>query len=263
MVKSIFVSPTKLTGIEDSGANHLIIVDIGLNEKIWGRFKKLKMDLSISVNAFGPDGCPANPEAKQKLFNKIQKALEFKPKEIWIDHFRFDGHWEAIKRDKIPEIHLDCRWCQGKNRAAVLENTAREIMSLVAGRCLTGYFAVPFKSEDLPELNAILGQKHDLIGKIFDLSSPMLYHQMINKPPIYVSDYVEWLANRTQKPVLPIVQIKSMPDDLEDTITEKEVTTVFKEAIKKPSLGVSFFYWTHALEKNKTGIIKKLFTSVH
>lgn len=263
MIKSIFVSPLKLDGIGDSGANHLIIVYKGLNEKIWGRLKKLKMNLSISVNAFGPEGCPANLLAQQKLFKKIKAALKYHPKEIWIDHFRFDGHWEAVKKGKIPSVHLDCQWCRGKNRAAVLKDCAWEIMGLVSRRCQIGYFAVPFKKDELPELVSSLGQDHSLVGSIFNLSSPMLYHQMINKPPAYVSDYVKWLANKTQKPVLPIIQIKSMPDNLKDTITEEEIRLVFKEAIKKPSVGVSFFYWTHALEKNKTKIIEKLFASVH
>lgn len=101
MVESIFVSPLQLDGIEKSGVNHLIVVTKGLNKDIWERLKRLKIDLGISVNAFGADGCPASPEAKEKLFNKLRGALEFYPKEIWIDHFRFDGHWEAIEGDKI------------------------------------------------------------------------------------------------------------------------------------------------------------------
>ena len=51
-----------------------------------------------------------------------------------------------------------------------------------------------------------------------------------------------------------------MPDNLDDRLTENEITEAFNEAKKPPSEGVSFFYWTHALEKNKTYIISKLFS---
>jgi hypothetical protein len=253
MVKSIFVCPTELSGIEYSGSNHLIIVAEGLDKKIWQRLKKSKMDLSISVNAFGPDGCPADAATKEKLFKKIKAALGFKPKQIWIDHFRFDGHWEAIKNRIIPDIHQDCIWCTDKNRVLLLENIAREIMAFVNKRCQIGYFAVPFKSNEL--------QDHSAIGRIFDLSSPMLYHRMINKKPVYISEYVKWLSEMTKKPVLPIIQIKTMPDNLKDILTRKEIKAAFREAVKKPSIGVSFFCWTHALEKNKTEIIKELLSS--
>lgn len=262
MVKSVFVSPLRLDGIQDSGANHLIVVSEGLDTNIWNKLKTLNIDLSISLNAFGPYGCPANPQSKNKLFNKLNSVLQFQPDEIWIDYFRFDGHWEAIEGAQIPNMHPPCNWCNGKTRVDVIEAAANEVMDLINKRSKIGYFAVPFKSEEVPELISGLGQDHSVLGKIFDLSSPMLYHQMIKRPPSYVSEYVKWLSAKTQKSVLPIIQIKCLPDNLEDTLNEEEITSVFSEAVKEPSLGVSFFWWTHALEKSKTGIIKRLFTAV-
>lgn len=261
MVESMFVSPLQLDGIENSGANHLIVVHDGLNENIWNKLKELNIYLSISVNSFGPDGCPANPQAKEKLFNKLRNALQFQPKEIWIDHFRFDGHWEAIEGDKIPAIHPPCEFCAGKTRVEVLRETAQEAMDLVEDRTRVGYFAVPFKDNEVPGLITGLGHDHAVIGRIFDLSSPMLYQQMIKRPTAYISEYVRWLFDKTQKPVLPIIQVKSMPDNLEDTISKDILTLEFQEAIQEPSIGVCFFWWGHALEKDKTGMIKNLFSS--
>lgn len=261
MVESIFANPLKLDGIEISGANHLIVTLDRLDENIWDNLEKLNIDLSISVNAFGSDGCPANPKVREKLLDKISDALRFRPKEIWIDHFRFDGHWEAIEGNKIPNVHSACEFCEGKTRVDVLKETAQGIMNLVVDKSKVGYFAVPFKNKDVPELITGLGQDHSVIGRIFDISSPMLYQQMIKKPTSYISEYVKWLTERTQRPVLPIIQVKSMPDDLDDTITEDVITSEFQEAMKEPSTGVCFFWWTHVLEKNKIGIIRKLLES--
>lgn len=110
----------------------------------------------------------------------------------------------------------------------------------------------------MPKIYSELGQDHCTIGKIFDLSSPMLYHRMIKQPVQYISEYTKWLFNTTGKPVLTIIQIKDMPDDLEDKMSEKEITQAFQEAARTPSEGVAIFWWQHALEKNKTQIISKL-----
>lgn len=143
----------------------------------------------------------------------------------------------------------------------MLRENAHEVMSLIGGTTKVGYFAVPFKDGEVPELITGLGQDHSTTGRIFDLSSPMLYQQMIKRPTSYISEYVKWLSDTTQKPVLPIIQIKTMPDDLEDTISEEIITSEYQEAIKKPSIGVCFFWWVHALEKGKTGVIQRLFSS--
>lgn len=260
MIKSIFVDSLKVEGIEDSFANHLIVAQAELNDKAWSRLKKTRCVLSICVSAFGPDGCPANPQAQQKLFKKIIAALTLNPQQLWIDHFRFDGHWESVKGNKIPDVHQGCEWCIGKNRAAILQKVAKKVISLVQRRCEVGYFAVPLKNEEVPNLISELGQDHQLLGKSFAILSPMLYHQMIAKPVSYISEYVSWLSAQTSKPILPIIQIKSMPDVLKDSLDAAEINRAFEEAIKKPSQGVCFFWWTHALEKNKTWLIKKLFT---
>lgn len=262
IVKSIFVDPLRIDGLEKTRANHLIIALEGLTPQIWQELKKLiNMKLTISLGAFEYDICPANPDSFAKLKEKLDQALEFKPSEIWLDHFRFDGNWERIEGTNIPNIHPECNFCQNKDRVQILSELAKKVMQHINNQTKVGYFAVPLKKEEIPQLVIGLGQDHFELGKIFDLISPMLYHKMIKKPTGYISEYVSWLQGQTQQPILPIIQIKDMPDDLEDQLTEQEIGQTFKEAIKPPSIGVSFFYWTHALETGKTKIITNLFTS--
>lgn len=258
MIKSIFVDPLKVEGINKSGANHLIITLNGLTPESWKKLQNLKMTLSISITAFDSGGCPADPKAFEKLKAAVDRALKYKPAEIWLDHFRFDGRWE----DGFSNMHSPCKFCQGKSRVQILSEIAKKVMSCVNNRSKIGYFAVPFKPTDVPQLISNLGQDHSLLGKIFDLCSPMLYHRMIKKSVNYISDYVSWIYQQTERPVLPIIQIKDMPDNLPDKLTEPEITEAFKEAIKPPSQGVCFFNFTQALEKNSTNTISKLFDTM-
>jgi hypothetical protein len=272
MIKSVFVGLSlpldKYKQLSQVGANHLIVAGHSVNEKKWNLLRKTGCDLAISVNAFKQGGCPLEPAAKTELKKHLKNALRWKPKEIWLDHFRFDGCWEAVDigQDKreytYKSAHKACRWCKGVRRSEEIAKLARWAKSIVSEQTLVGYFAVPFMLGEHLKLASELGQNHGLLGKIFDLSSPMLYHRMIQKPASYVSEYAGYLYGITKKLVLPIIQIKDMPDDLPDKLSEKEFSKAFNEARKKPSIGVSIFVWEHAVEKNKTGWIKKLFTNI-
>ena len=263
MVKSLFLelkfSDWSFEKLQSSGANHLIVALKPLTSRDWERLKKLNVTLTISLNSFDPGICPANPRSFKIVRERIEKALSFHPKQIYLDHFRFDGHWEKIRGRKIPGVHRQCKWCKGKDRAKFLSDLAQKVIDLVRGRAEVGYFAVPFKDEEVEQLVFGLGQDHKRLGRVFDFISPMLYHRMIKKPVAYISEYIKWLGEKTEKPVLPIIQVKDMPDDLPDKLLEEEIKQAFNEACKPPSIGVSFFSWDHAVEKEKTKLVRELF----
>lgn len=262
MVKSIYINPHETIGIGQSNANHLMVSDHGLTLGDWDDLKRLGMTLSIAVNAFTSEDCPANPEIQKRLFKRIDKALEFNPSEIWFDFFRFGGDCTTIEEKQgIDLVHTACEFCRGEKRKKVINHLAEEVGDMVAARSKIGFFAVAFRDNESPKLSSMLGLDYSKLGQIFDLSSPMLYHRMLGKPVKYIHEYSNWLAYRTRKPVLPIIQIKDMPDDLQDKMAQKDIRSAYQEAIKPPSLGVSIFWWKHVLEKNKTGIISKLFSS--
>ncbi len=263
MVKSIFIGfysgDVSLKELSQTGANHLIVVLERLKKAHCQMLTKTGFPLGISFCAFDDGGCPLDPEAKAKLLQRAQKAPTFKPAEIWLDHFRFDGHWEAIKNKWIPGVHQGCRRCRGQDRVKALVNLSQEVKKMMPKGIKLGYFAVPFKETEVPELVSGLGHDHGQLAKNFDLLSPMLYHRMIRKPVKYIHDYVVWLKGKTQKPILPIIQVKDMPGDLPDELSEAEIEAAFKEAAKSPSIGVAFFCWDHAIEKKKSELIPKLF----
>lgn len=245
--------------LKESGADGLIVWLGNLTQERWQELQELEMKLGLAFNAFNHGTCPLNPEVKSKLEKRLKQSLSFDPEGIWLDHFRFDGYWEGIKDGQIPGLHRECQWCQGKDRASELAKIAKWIKLQIPEKVELGYFAVPFKNEEVPELVSSLGQDHRLLGKIFAISSPMLYHRMIGKPVTYIAEYVRYLASLSKKLVLPIIQVKDMPDDLPDRLDQKEMSQAFQEAIKPPSVGVAWFSWDGAVEKSKTQLIKRLF----
>lgn len=259
MIKSIFVDPTNISGIEKSNADHLIVALTDLNESVWNKLKSFGFALSVTLTSFDDHICPVDPAAKEKLFTRIEKALSFNPKEVWLDFLRFGGDCTDIENSNAVDAHKECQWCKGINRQEHITSLADEIKNLIGDKAQVGFFAVVFKDTEAPDLAKVLGLNYQALGAIFDLSSPMLYHRMIKKPVTYISKYVKYMSEKTGKKVLPIIQVKDMPDDLLDEMTEEEITQAFNEAIKDPSMGVCFFGWNHALEKNKTQVISHLF----
>lgn len=250
-----------LEALRQSGANELIVWLEELTPKRWQKLRNLGIELEIALGAFDHDFCPLDPESKLKLGQKIKRALVFDPRIVWLDHFRFGGYWEGIKNGQIPDLHLECRWCRGKDRAVKLAQIAKWLKSQIPKGVELGYFAVPFRAEEEPLLISSLGQDHRLLGGFFDVISPMLYHRMVKKPVDYISEYVDYLHRLTKKPILPIIQVKDMPDDLPDEFDQKEMKLAFQSGARPPSEGVAWFSWNAAIEKGKTQIIEEIFTA--
>lgn len=258
MIKSIFAGMTKrmdkYAKLKDVRANHLIVPLNSLNPVKWRFLKSLGMTLGISIDSFGQEFCPLDPSERERLHIKIYEALKRKPNEIWFDHFRFHGHWE----NQIEGVHGECVFCKGRERDKEIEKAALWAKKFIPKEVKAGYFAVPFKKEEMT-VTKDLGQNHEMLTKIFDMISPMLYHRMIKKSVSYISEYVKYLYKFTKKPILPIIQVKDMPDELPDRLGWGEFKSAFSNAKNPPSSGVSIFLWEHAAEVGKEEWIKRMF----
>ncbi len=247
-----------LKTLRQAGATGLIAGMGGLTSERMDNLREVGLSIGVCISAFDQGDCPVNPTQQNKLRQNIQETLGWNPRQLWLDHFRFDGRWET-QTDSFENPHQECQWCRGVDRAKFLHSTAEEIRKLVPKEIGLNYFAVPFSKGNRLEVARTLGQAHEIIALAFDCISPMLYHRMIGKPVSYISEYVKWLANATGKPILPIIQVKDMPDTLPDTLKGKEMQRAYQEAAKTPSIGVAWFSWDAAVEKQKTYIIKDVF----
>lgn len=245
--------------LKKSGANGLIVWMDHLTPTRWKTLSNLKMRKGVCVAGIQSGKCPLNPEEEKGRLGRIKKALSYDPDVIWVDHIRFSGYWEGAGDKKSYNVHPECKYCKDKNRVETIVSIAKNIHTIVNGRTQLAYFAVPFGINDMPNLTPMIGQDHKLLAKYFDLISPMVYHRMIDKPVSYISELVTWLSEETQKPIIPIIQAKDMPDDLPDKIDEDEMQKMYREAVKTPSAGVAWFSWDGAIEKGKTQIIRGLF----
>lgn len=248
--------------LEKAGASGLIVWIGNLTPECWRKLTKLEISLGICIAGTQDGVCPLDPRERSNLEKRIEAVLSYNPESIWIDHIRFDGYWEGIKDGVIPDMHTPCSHCQRANRVEVIDKIAGFIRLRIPPGIKLGYFAVPFKPEEVPALVSVLGQDHEILAKHFDLISPMLYHRMIGRPVNYISDYVSYLYKLIGKPILPIIQVKDMPDNLPDELDEEEMIKAYKRASKFPSAGVAWFSWDSAVEKGKTQVISKMFSSI-
>ena len=256
------------------GVTGLMVEEKHLTKSRSGTLRDLGFEVGIAVGAL-PGGrvCPVSPAAKAYLEHKLRKAVSFDPDIIWLDHLRFEGRWEAVKVDRDTKeyvyrsVHDACRWCRGKVRSKEVVTLAKWAKSLVPKSTPLGYFAVPFKLGEHTKLAHELGQDHRLLGKFFDCISPMLYHRMLGKPVRYIGDYVRYLNNLTiEARILPIIQVKDMPDDLPDELSLEDIEEAIQEALTPPSIGVALFAWDHVIEEHKvagvTEILQRISTVV-
>lgn len=244
-----------------SGAHELVVSWDGLTKRRWRKLQEADIPMSISLNAFPrDDSCPMDPSAWPRLRKMIDKVLDYTPVAVWLDHFRFGGHWETSKK-KIGSLHASCAFCDQADRPRELVKVAREVRRQLPPWVAMGYYAVPLLPSEHPEVVESLGQDHAQLAPHFEEVSPMLYHRMLGKPVEYISEYVHWLKQATNAAVLPILQLKDMPDNLSDKLQHQEIAAAYEQAKLSEPAGIAFFHWGHALEKKKTAIVQQLFTS--
>ncbi len=240
-----------------SGANEAVAWMENLNPSRIKQLQDWGVRIGPSLAAIQQGVCPLDPATKVRLDNQLMQAMHYQPDFLCLDHLRFDGYWEGINNKvEMPDIHPPCRYCQDSNRSESIAKLARWIKVRLPAEVELGYFAVPFYPANLQDL----GQDHQLLARIFDFTNPMLYHRMLGKPVEYIHDFTQYLFDLGDRPVIPAVATKDMPDNLEDKIDEGMLHQEYEQATLSPSAGVCWFSWDGAVEKQKTEIIAKIWS---
>ena len=235
-----------------------------LNPERIAQIKRLKLDLGVSfVVVPGRDSCPMNPETIDFALKQVKGAVSVHPDVIWFDYLKFPGKWKILDKTSDYEIHKECKFCKGADRAAEITKLAQKLLSEIPKNTKTGVFTMPLMMGTYDNWEKTLGENFFELGNLFDYVSPMLYHRMISKPVEYIHEHVEYLKNlKFSAEIIPIIQLKDMPDDLEDKLTIDEFKHACDASVMPPSSGLAIFSWDQAIEKNKldsaSEILRKL-----
>jgi len=171
MRKAVFLFPKHSNydwqELVDSGINEVMI---GLHppaEKLANQARNLNFKIGVSITSF-EDMCPLDPKSFHRLENLLHQALKLNPQTIWLDHFRFGGHWEDLKRNLPDDRHLPCQWCRDTDRVEELCKLASWVRSSIHREIELGYFAMPLYGHKTPELISEMGQDHQRLCKNFE-----------------------------------------------------------------------------------------------
>jgi hypothetical protein len=217
--------------------------------------------------------CPTEPGFRAYRRKQLIELLErFDLAGVWLDYL----HWHAQFEDPRPVLPETCfsdtclaafsrhtrlrlpegdtaekaRWILSRHdaawrewRTAVIADWAREFREIVKRKrpgALIGNYQCPWTDEEFQGARRrVLGLDLDLLSKIFDVLSPMVYHGRMGRTPAWVGEYVGWLAKRTAGgPALwPIVQAHNDPG----LITAAEFDEVLRLGASGGATGVMMF----------------------
>ena len=240
--------------------------------------------------------CLTDPGFRNYRIQQLKTILqEFPVDGIWLDYL----HWHAQFETPNPilpetcfcqrcihqfenemdvqvpegEVSSQAQWILVQSdslwrlwRSRVLNGWVRDLNAIVKEirpEALLGIYYCPWYPTDFKGAQyRTLGLDLKELAKTVDVFSPMLYHQMMDRPPSWVSEYTEWLGSKSgirrgEKPFIwPIVQAENKPG----IISTKEFSQVMMNGSRPPSTGIMMFS-LHSLisDPEKLNVMKTLY----
>ncbi len=227
--------------------------------------------------------CPNQPWLWEEKLEAIRKMVrETKVDGIWLDFIRYPCHWE-VKEPKLDQtcfcpvclkqfqedtgIRIPAEMKTAKARAqwilqhhrekfvewkcdriALFVRKAREVIKAERPEVLVGLFGVPWMPSDFDDaIHVIIAQDYRKLAPHVDVFSPMVYHRMCNRDVKWIGAATKYLAKVTKKPVVPIIQACSLPDQLPFA----EFKQAIDVALSPPSAGMIIFNVKYLLDEEK------------
>ena len=118
--------------------------------------------------------------------------------------------------------------------------------------------AVPWRSTDYDgAIKNITGQNFTDLAKYVDYISPMCYHYMVKREPVWIHDVTNDIFTQTKSNILPSIQVGKAY--LKNELTKEAFKEALEYSLKPPSIGVIFWNWNAINESPaKKTIIKKI-----
>ncbi len=242
--------------------------------------------------------CPTEPGFRDYRFNQLRKLIrDYDVAGVWMDYV----HWHAQFEEPEPILPETC-FCDhclssfsknnnikipGENNAEkanwILKNKDkewrdwrceviydwsvqfREIIETEKPGTLLGIYHCPWTDQEFDGARRrILGLDYDLLRDVFDVFSPMVYHERMGREPVWVEENIIWFCNRlgieNEKfpKVWPIVQAYNNPG----IVTAEDFEIVLKGGLSEKSSGVMMFTTRAMAEEDvKIEVMKKVYES--
>jgi hypothetical protein len=133
-------------------------------------------------------------------------------------------------------------------KVQIITSMAEEIAETVRDvdpDILVNLHIVPWRRDDFDgAITRVAGQDSLALSEIADYLSPMAYSFMLERPPDWVASVVEDLANGSDCPVLPSIQVSPAYRQGE-TFSAADFEAALRAALEPPSAGVVFWSWDH------------------
>ena len=168
---------------------------------------------------------------------------------------KVQGDHTAEKAAWIFE-HVDAKWRDW--RCQVILNWAQKIKKIVhelRPNALLGLYHCPWTDNEFDQARRrILGLDYDLLVKVIDVFSPMVYHGRMGRSAAWVEENILWHSERLMQDnhtvkIWPIVQAYDEPRE----ISASEFAQVLKGGLAGNSTGVMMFT-TRALARSPAKI---------
>ncbi|MFC4872040.1 hypothetical protein [Negadavirga shengliensis] len=221
--------------------------------------------------------CPTHPGFKEHRANQLRNIMdEFDVDGVFLNYLHWHAQFETpypilpetcfcnrcvrqfemyadreVKGEDISQkadwilTHADKEWRDWRN--SILNGWVQDMKDVVKSHqpeALLGVYYCAWYPENHHEaLYRTLGIDVKGLARIADVLSPMLFHKMKDRPPVWVGQYLDWLESQTQAGkkgtplVWPIVQAHNSPG----IVSPGEFREVMLEGSKYPSSGIMMF----------------------
>ena len=225
---------------------------------------------------------PTAPTIREELLGKLAALVRERDLDgVWLDFIRWPARWET-PQPRLMQTSFDAHttqlfladtglkpperlptlvdWILGEHESLWTEWKCAQIVSFVRQaaevvrreakrECLLGIFSVPWRLTDFDgAMRRIVAQDLRALAPYVDIFSPMVYHRMCEQSVGWIASVTEEAHQLSGKPIWPIIQTMSQPDELSVT----EFGSAMEAALDTPSsTGVILYTLKGLIEENK------------
>jgi len=201
---------------------------------------------------------------------------------VWLDFIRWAMHWEVELRDDTPlplqsgfdehTLHLFSEWSDitlpqtdtakwilqhHRDRWAdfkchVITDFVGQVRDIQTAHNETIPLGINIVPSSTSQRRQLLGQDVTALSAHADIFSPMVYHHILGRDPAWIQDTLDSIADDTEKPLIPFVQVRSLDNPDETDFPAQEWEQVIQTVLTHPQTdGLIAFTGSHLHHVNR------------